>query len=219
MKIDHHVHTSKHSPDSDIHPSELIVSARNAGLDGVVITEHDYQWQADELAELQEEAGDLLVLSGVEVSTREAHMLVYGLPDLKDVRAGVKLKRLIEVVRHHDAVVIAAHPYRWGQDFRRIIADVGPHFHGLELVSNNVIVPERLMTAATLGDHPHFAVTGSSDAHEPSVVGCYYSVFPERIHTMADFLVALKNRKSQPGYHPEKHLVSGPIEWTLPAKG
>ena len=85
-KIDHHVHTSRHSPDSVIDPEVLVERARLAGLDAVVITEHDYQWEADELADLNARADGLVVLSGVEVSAREGHFLVYGLPDLEGVR-------------------------------------------------------------------------------------------------------------------------------------
>ena len=59
-KFDHHLHTSRHSPDSILDPDDLIDEARKCGLDGVVITEHDYQWEADELADLQKRAGDLI---------------------------------------------------------------------------------------------------------------------------------------------------------------
>ncbi len=82
-KIDHHIHTIKHSPDSEIDPILLVKRAREIGLDGVVITEHDYQWEADELAELAAHAAPLLVFSGAEISAREGHFLVYGLPSLE----------------------------------------------------------------------------------------------------------------------------------------
>ncbi|MDX2036048.1 MAG: PHP-associated domain-containing protein [Isosphaeraceae bacterium] len=213
MKIDHHLHTSRHSPDSVIEPHQLIRSARDAGLDGVVITEHDYQWREDELADLQESAGDLLVLAGAEISAIEGHMLVYGLPHLDDVPPGVSVRRVLEVAEYHDAVVVAAHPYRWGQDFRAILAQVGARFDGLELVSNNVGAAERSLIESTLSDHPVFGATGSSDAHEPEVVGCYYSVFPEPIRSMHDFVSALRRRRSAPRHHASKRLASGPIEW------
>ena len=91
MRFDHHLHTAKHSPDSSIDPWELIGHAREIGLDGVVITEHDYQWKADELAELAARAAPLRVFSGVEVSAMEGHFLVYGLPSLEDVFPGIAL--------------------------------------------------------------------------------------------------------------------------------
>src|SRR5271165_2341377 len=89
MKIDHHIHTSRYSPDSSIDPAELLEHACEIGLDGIVITEHDYQWQADELAELAARAPSLRVFSGAEISAREGHFLVYGLPSLEETPPGI----------------------------------------------------------------------------------------------------------------------------------
>src|SRR4051794_3843955 len=124
-KFDHHVHTARHSPDSVIDPAELIERAKEAGLDGVVITEHDYQWEPDELSELQRRAGGLVVLSGAEISAMEGHFLVYGLPDLDEVTPGIDLESLLVVVRRHRAAIVAAHPFRWDQDFEEILSDHG----------------------------------------------------------------------------------------------
>src|SRR5207302_852698 len=44
MKFDLHIHTRRHSPDSVTDPFELLEAATAAGLDGIVITEHDYLW-------------------------------------------------------------------------------------------------------------------------------------------------------------------------------
>src|SRR5580704_10660827 len=105
MKFDHHMHTKKHSPDSEIDPLLLIERARLIGLDGLVITEHDYQWEADELVELADRAAPLRVFSGAEISAREGHFLVYGLPSLDLVPAGVALADLLEQVRRHQAAI------------------------------------------------------------------------------------------------------------------
>ena len=91
-----------------------------------MITEHDYQWQPDELAELAARAGSLRVFSGAEISAREGHFLVYGLPSLEDVPPGILVRDLIEVVRRHQAAIVAAHPFRWDQPFDQIVAEHGP---------------------------------------------------------------------------------------------
>ena len=44
MKFDLHMHTTRHSPDSEMDPFALVCQARKVGLDGVVITEHDWLW-------------------------------------------------------------------------------------------------------------------------------------------------------------------------------
>ena len=167
MRFDHHLHTAKHSPDSSIDPWELIEHAREIGLDGVVITEHDYQWEADELAELAARAAPLRVFSGVEVSTLEGHFLVYGLPSLEDVFPGIELAELLPLVHRHQAAIVGAHPFRWDQPFDEIVAQHGPVFDALELVSNNVTTETRLRTEALLraSDGSHRLERRARDRH------------------------------------------------------
>jgi predicted metal-dependent phosphoesterase TrpH len=209
MKIDHHIHTSRHSPDSSIDPVRLVERASSIGLDGVVITEHDYQWQPDELAELAARAGSLRVFSGAEISAREGHFLVYGLPSLEDAPPGILVRDLIEVVRQHGAAIVAAHPFRWDQPFDQIVADHGPVFDALELVSNNIYSETRAKTRALLEKHT-MGATGSSDAHELDVVGCYFSEFPGTIESISEFVAALRARQCRPGNRSGVYLTSGP---------
>ncbi len=209
-RIDHHVHTTRYSPDSDIEPHELIEAAIAAGLDGVVITEHDAQWEPDELAELAREADGLVVLSGVEVSAREGHFLVYGLPDLEDVEVGIGVGDLIAVADRHGAAVVAAHPFRWDQDFEAIAAEYGWGLAAVELVSNNV-TPETRSLTGRLARRLRLATTGSSDGHQPEVVGCYCTEFPGPIRTMADFVAALKRGEGRPRHREGVRLASGPV--------
>lgn len=210
MRIDHHIHTSRHSPDSCIRPEVLLQRAREVGLDGVVITEHDYLWPDEEVAELARLTDDLLVLAGVEVSAREGHFLVYGLPDLNDVEPGVRLRDLLKVVRGHGAAIVAAHPYRWDQDFDGIVAEHGAAFDAIELVSNNVSPETRARSRALLDRHP-MGATGSSDGHEPRAIGCYHTRFPRKIESKSEFVAALQARDYRPGHREGARLTSGPV--------
>lgn len=210
-KIDHHVHTTRYSPDSVIELPVLVARALAAGLDAVIITEHDAQWTAKELAALQRQAGALLVLSGAEISTREGHFLVYGLPDLAGAGPGIGLGALLKLVKRHDAAIVAAHPFRWDQDFRALLAEHGPAFDGLELVSNNVTPETRARTAAALAEHPSIGATGSSDGHEPAMVGCYYTEVDGPVRSIGDFVSALKSRKFGPGHTPGMPMAAGAL--------
>ena len=210
-KIDHHVHTSRHSPDSVIEPHVLVERARRAGLDAVVITEHDYQWEPGELAELNAGLDGLVVLSGVEVSAREGHFLVYGLPDLGGVWPGIALADLIKIVRSRDAAIVAAHPFRWDQDFGQIVREHGPVFDAIELVSNNVSPETRAKTEALLKT-VSMGTTGSSDGHDPDAVGCYYTEFPGEVRTIRDFVEALRRRTGRPRHRPGAWQASGPVD-------
>jgi predicted metal-dependent phosphoesterase TrpH len=210
-KIDHHLHTNRYSPDSSIDPYELLERAQKLGLDGVVITEHDIQWPDDELADLARQAEGLTVLSGAEVSTREGHYLVYGLPDLNEAPPGLPLADLLDVVERYGAAIVAAHPFRWDQPFDDVIAAHGPVFNALELVSKNVTPQNRKKTARLLQVHG-LGATGSSDAHDINELGCYFTEFPGPIATMADFVAGLRAKLGRPRHRPGAELASGPVE-------
>ncbi|WP_165065242.1 PHP-associated domain-containing protein [Paludisphaera rhizosphaerae] len=210
MKFDHHLHTSRHSPDSVMDPLELLERAREIGLDGVVITEHDHQWAPAELAELAAEARGLKVFSGVEVSAREGHFLVYGLPDLSDVGPGISVGELLKVVNRRGAAIVAAHPFRWLQPFDEIVGRYGPAFHGVEFVSNNVTAETRALADALLQASP-MPRTGSSDAHDVDTLGCYYSEVEGPVETIADFVAALRRGAVQPRHRKGARLTSGPV--------
>jgi predicted metal-dependent phosphoesterase TrpH len=216
-RIDLHLHTNRYSPDSVISPEHLLADAARAGLTTVVITEHDAQWEPDELAELnarpEARAAGLTVLAGVEVSAREGHFLCFGLPNLANVEPGIFLKDLIREVQGHDGAIVAAHPYRWDQDFDAIIAEVGPVFQALELASKNVERDCRRRVESLLGRYARLASTGSSDAHEPGQIGCYFTEIDTTIDSMSDLVAALRGGGTRARHHPRlaRWQPSGPI--------
>jgi len=78
MLIDLHTHTAPKSDDSYLKPEELITYAKRAGLDAICLTEHDWFWDEEAIRELCQRH-DFLLLPGVEITTEEAHLLVFGL--------------------------------------------------------------------------------------------------------------------------------------------
>jgi 3',5'-nucleoside bisphosphate phosphatase len=81
MLIDIHIHTQDHSPDADISAWEVINRARDAGLDGIVFTDHNYCWPEAELEPLRARIGSEFVLfSGAEVIFPDMHIIALGIP-------------------------------------------------------------------------------------------------------------------------------------------
>ena len=122
MKFDLHMHTTRHSADSVMDPFAMCRRARVIGLDGVVITEHDWLWTESELDVLREMHPNLVILSGVEVSAREGHFLVYGVTNPFAVPRGIHVADLCHEVHGQGGAVVAAHPFRWGQPFDEILS-------------------------------------------------------------------------------------------------
>ena len=176
-----------------------------------MITEHDYQWEPDELAELAARAAPLCACSRGPRSRRAR-----GISWCTACRRSTRCPRASRSpscsrrCERHQAAIVAAHPFRWDQPFDEIVAEHGPVFDALELVSNNVA---RGNPREDRGSSPRctHGSTGSSDAHELDVVGCYFTEFDGRIDSIADFVSALRNRRGRPRHRPGATLASGPV--------
>lgn len=197
MRFDLHLHTARHSPDSQIEPLALLRRAREVGLDGVVITEHDWLWTPDELAELRAAANGLVVLAGIEVSTRQGHFLVYGVTNPFAVPRGIDAAELCREVHRQGGAVVAAHPFRWGQPFDEILETDRPELDGLELMTNNMDAECRRQAARVFEQH-RLAGLGSSDAHQEAVVGACFTEFGVTVRDTRDLVEAIRGRRTTP---------------------
>jgi predicted metal-dependent phosphoesterase TrpH len=196
MRFDLHMHTTRHSPDSQMDPFIMVRRAKEIGLDGLVITEHDWLWTEAELDELRTAAPDLVILSGIEVSAREGHFLVYGVTDPYAVPRGIRVAELCREVHKQSGAVVAAHPFRWGQPFLDILTKEQPELDGLELMTNNMDADCR-RRAAVVYQQRQLAGLGSSDAHHEDVLGACCTEFEVPVRNMADLVAAIRSRRSK----------------------
>lgn len=193
-----HLHTVRHSPDGQTNPFSLVRHAWDLGLTGIVITEHDWLWNEEELDELRAATPGLQIYSGVEVSAYEGHFLCYGVNDRMKLPKGIVLKDLCSEVHTQGGAVIAAHPYRWGQNFDDILA-AAPLLDGLELMSSLMDANgRRRARAAHQGRNVPWSAVGNSDAHQLEVVACCYTEFAHTIRDQSDLLDALRSGQTLP---------------------
>jgi predicted metal-dependent phosphoesterase TrpH len=197
MKFDLHMHTARHSPDADSDPFELVRAAVAAGLNGIVITEHDYMWPDSELEELRAAAPELVILGGVEVTARGGDVLCYGITNPFALPRGIGWPELCREVHKQGGACVAAHPNRWGQPFEKIVREQNPELDGIEVMSNNMDPDLRARAAALLKKYPHFAQLGNSDSHQPNTVGCCCTVFEVPVRTNAELVAAIRGNKGK----------------------
>jgi predicted metal-dependent phosphoesterase TrpH len=191
VKFDLHMHTTRHSPDSEMDPLALVRRAQVLGLDGVVITEHDWLWTEDELRELRAAAPGLVVLAGIEVSCREGHFLVHGVRDPLPLHRGIGVAELCRQVHAQGGAVVAAHPFRWGQRFDEILRREKPELDGLELMSSNMDADCR-RRAAEVRQARGLAGLGSSDAHSEDVLGVCYTEIAATVGDGTELAAAIR---------------------------
>lgn len=179
FNIDLHTHTF-FSGDGVSSPEENIAAAREKGLHGFAITDHNTCDAVTYLLEkgLMREDGlpvdDFLIIPGVEVTTAEGHLLCIGvtLPYLK----GKPAREVCEIIHERGGLAIPPHPY----DLFR----AGIRFPVLETLPIDAL--EVFNAATTLRRYNRFAyryaqlrglpMTASSDAHHSEAIGTAYTI-------------------------------------------
>jgi predicted metal-dependent phosphoesterase TrpH len=196
MLFDLHVHTTRYSRDSRLDPIVMVHRAMKIGLDGVVITEHDAFWTESELGDLRAAAPGLIVLAGMEVSTREGHFLAYGIKEPGEITPFMRVTDLCREMHRQGGVVVAAHPFRSGQLFDKVL-QLRPDLDGIELISGRMNENCRQLAAQVFRPE-EWAGLGSSDAHHEDNLGCCHTEFDAEIRNIRDLVIAIRQHKTVP---------------------
>lgn len=180
FKIDLHIHT-RNSGDNSAEPEDVIEQAIEIGLDGIAITEHYYFGASEEVERLSEKYKDkLVIIRGVEFSTRQGHCLVFGVDTDRLFKKDVEMDDLINTVESLGGIAIPSHPYR-------VINSIGDGLFNLSNLRviegyngcNMKFMNDRAIQVSRQLKVPY---TGGSDAHTPYDVGNCYTVFKERVN-------------------------------------
>ncbi len=195
MIFDLHVHTIVASTCSNIDPVECVEAAIARGLDGICVTEHDSLEGGRALKQIAADYPRLTVLEGMEVSSREGHLLVYGFD--KEIKGSPPARDVIEVVRSAGGIVIPAHPWRapfgwYSGSLEKPLEDTDfPKLFSVIEKYNGLSSPEQNRRADEYCAKTSAAGTGGSDAHVASDIGCCVTVFEDEITDERSLVEAL----------------------------
>lgn len=199
MIIDIHIHEKTFSSDSQLSLEEIVQQAKNMGIDGICITDHDSN-QIKEKAKAYSAQANYPIFVGAEVYTLEGDILVFGLDTLPSTR--IPAKDLLELVEEKGGVAIAAHPYRENNRGLKDHLFSLPHISGIEGLngSTNITNNFRALRTARMMNIP---LLGGSDAHNLYQLGRYATIFPDRVRDERDFIEAIKNGETQMAEYTE----------------
>ncbi len=194
MIIDLHIHTLVGSHCSVIEIHDLIKQAKRVKLDGICITDHDSTagiWQSKEIGEKE----GIKVFGGIEVSTREGHVMVFS-KDIDEIKIPIHVVDLISWVCARGGVIIPVHPFRKGVPClsNKIYKIFG--FHALEVLNGNCTQDMNILAwlaSLKLG----IPGIGGSDAHTLTQVGKYATMFDTNIETEKELINAIKSGNYQ----------------------
>lgn len=204
LLIDMHMHTSPASPCSSIHVDDIIEEAKKIGLDGVVLTDHNYCWSREDLEDLRQKHG-YLVLGANEVITEMGDVLVYGLD--RNFKGVTRIADLRNQVLEAGGFMAAAHPFRGflivgAQQMGLTVEKAAERemfkmVDALEVLNGKVTADENSFSAR-VAEALNLPGLAGSDAHEAGSVGCYATEFKAKITNEQDLVQALRNGDFQP---------------------
>ncbi|MEW5830013.1 MAG: PHP domain-containing protein [Chloroflexota bacterium] len=207
-KADLHIHTI-YSWDGTMTPAGALKAAANAGLDVIAVTDHDDLRATFEARDLAGRYG-LEVIPGIEISTRDGHLLALFIE--KMVPAGLPLIETLLRIGGEDGLAVVPHPEApltssvSRSKIQAALAHPDAHLvlAGVEVC--NAGMPYRFSNARakTIAQGLPLARVGNSDAHVPWGVGMGFSEFPGR--SAADLRAALIHHTTLP--HGNSGLVT-----------
>jgi hypothetical protein len=159
--FDMHVHTTG-SADSSIPPWMAVSRARELGLRGLAITDHD------RLTVLEPAPLDLVLVPGAELSTDWGDLLALGISELPDVHLPVP--EIVDSIHAQGGVAVVPHPFAdipYAMNER--VYDIIDIVDGLEVTSPRRSADNRL--ARKVAHDHHKAILGGSDAHALGEMG------------------------------------------------
>ena len=109
MFIDTHMHEMTYSKDSFLRLDEMVSIARQKGVGGICITDHDSMGLKDYAAEYTERTG-FPVFVGIEFFSWQGDIVAFGIEDYP--RERVPAQEFIDLVKAQGGVCFAAHPFR-----------------------------------------------------------------------------------------------------------
>ncbi|TCO76861.1 PHP domain-containing protein [Marinisporobacter balticus] len=200
MIIDLHFHTRQYSSCSHIDMEEGIKYAKDIGLDGICITDHDSN-EAHRFAKEFEKKYGIIVIVGMEILTYEGDILCFGMNKVPENK--MHAQQLIDLVNLKGGVTISAHP------FRNNGRGLGDHISNLKNLSaiesfNGNTSYENNLKADTLANKRNIPCVGASDAHQLNNIGMYATKFFECIQNEKDLIDAMKSRRMMPVYYDYK---------------
>ncbi len=179
-RADLHMHTNL--GDGWASPAKVIEVAIARGLNLIAVTDHDHIEGAKRVADLLAQGNyPLRLITGVEVSTRQGHLL--GLFVKKAPKHLRPVEESIDAIKEQGGLVIVPHPFGWlvpslsRAKIETLLAK-GYAIDGIEVFNPTPANSSMRPAVRAANQEWKLAETGSSDAHFWQHIGSAYTLFP-----------------------------------------
>ncbi len=192
LRLDLHVHT-RASVDSVNTIGDINGRCRELSIDGYAICDHD---STDSLAEASASSIGLVVVPGLEVTARGAHILCLDPSD--SIPPHRSIAETVERIHAQGATAVLAHPFGIPRSYVRYANVAGVGFDAVETANSEQAPFETVMgwnrvLAGRLG----LPETGGSDSHIPETFGRSFTVVESASRDPEDVIQAIRDGRTR----------------------
>lgn len=186
---DLHVHTN-FSKDGESSVEDILKRAEEVGLDVIAITDHD---TIDGAKKALSCSTTVFVIPGIEVSTKQGHLIVLGVTEI--IPSGLDVIDTVEIARKLGGLLILPHPYHvWRHGVARRKKAGMTVVDAIETFNSRFIVGSANRKAARIAKKLEKPCVAGSDAHHAKFVG-YGRTFVDAEKDISSILSAIRDGK------------------------
>ena len=190
------MHEMTYSKDSFLALPQMVEIAREKGLDGICITDHDSMGLKDTASEYTKRTG-FPVFMGIEFYSLQGDILAFGIDEYPKER--INAQDFIDMVNAHGGITISAHPFRNNRRGLEEHLDAVKGITAIEVLNGSTL-PDATAKAEEYSKKLGLPATGASDCHVTEKVGVYATYFPDDIKSTDDLCRAVRAGRCKPAY-------------------
>jgi len=170
LKLDLHIH-SQYSEDAIGSPKDIIRILKKKGLQGMAITDHNTVNGG--LKALKIKPKEFVVIPGVEISTKEGHILALNVTE--NIQRHLCVEETVEKILDAGGIPIPPHLFRNMSGIKKEkLKKIHTKIPAIE-VFNSCSLPQTNLKTAIEAKEFSLGGTGGSDAHDPKYAGYAYT--------------------------------------------
>lgn len=221
IKIDFHTH-SEGSYDGKEPVDLMLEHVDDISIDGIAVTDHDEIEESLEASKLSNNYDNVISIPGVEVSTKNGHLLAIGVEEQPEPHQ--PYMETIDEIRDMGGAAVVPHPFqktRHGVSKRKV-----DDCDAVEIYNAWLFTGLQNRRAKTFAEENGYSKTAASDAHSIGMIGRAYTeieVDAESLEevTVDDIVESLKdggnrvNGRRAPFYRSFYHYVKATFRKTF----
>jgi len=191
LKLDLHIH-SQYSEDGTGTHLEIAKILKKKGLNGMAVTDHNTVEGG--LSALKVTTKDFVVIPGVEISTKDGHIIALNIKE--NIPRSLTVEETVEKIIDKGGIPIVPHLYRSlsgikEKKLKKIIKKVP----AIEVFNSCSVLQTNLKTMKIAKKY-NLGGTGGSDSHIPSFVGEAYTLVDTNNFNIDSIISSIEKKKT-----------------------